>query len=141
MFKNIRKTIVGLIGAAMLVALPVAVPAMASAASGADIQNCLSQGTGLDASGSGNDCTPASTSTSTDKINGIIKTVINVFSIVVGVVAVIMIIIGGFRYITSGGDSSNVSGAKNTIIYAIIGLVVVALAQFIVQFVVNKVTQ
>jgi len=142
MFKNIRNTIAGILSAALLVAVPIAVPAMASAASGsgADIQSCLSQGTNLDASGSGNDCTPGTTSTAPDKINSIIKTVINVFSIVVGVVAVIMIIIGGFRYITSGGDSSNVSGAKNTIIYAIIGLVVVALAQFIVQFVVNKVT-
>jgi len=142
MFKNIRNTIAGILSAALLVAVPIAVPAMASAASGsgADIQSCLSQGTNLDASGSRNDCTPGTTSTAPDKINSIIKTVINVFSIVVGVVAVIMIIIGGFRYITSGGDSSNVSGAKNTIIYAIIGLVVVALAQFIVQFVVNKVT-
>jgi hypothetical protein len=55
-------------------------------------------------------------------------------------VAVIMIIVGGLKYITSGGDSNNVSSAKSTIIYAIIGLVVVALAQFIVQFVLNKVT-
>jgi hypothetical protein len=46
-----------------------------------------------------------------------------------------MIIIGGLKYITSGGESSNVSGAKNTIIYAIVGLIVVALAQFIVHFV------
>jgi hypothetical protein len=58
----------------------------------------------------------------------------------VGIIAVLMIIIGGFKYITSGGESSNISGAKNTIIYAIIGLVIVALAQIIVHFVVNKVT-
>jgi hypothetical protein len=50
-----------------------------------------------------------------------------------------MIIIGGFRYITAGGDSNNVSAAKNTIIYAIIGLVIVAFAQIIVQFVLNKI--
>jgi uncharacterized membrane protein len=70
----------------------------------------------------------------------IIETVINVFSIVVGVVSVIMIIIGGLKYITSGGDSGNVSGAKNTILYAIIGLVVVALAQIIVRFVLDTAT-
>jgi hypothetical protein len=51
-----------------------------------------------------------------------------------------MILIGGFRYITSGGDSGNVSGAKNTILYAIVGLVIVALAQFIVRFVLSQST-
>jgi hypothetical protein len=55
-------------------------------------------------------------------------------------VAVVMIIIGGLKYITSGGDSGNVTGAKNTILYAIIGLVIVALAQFIVRFVLSKTT-
>ena len=141
MFKNIRNTIVGLLSAATLVAVPIAVPAIASAAN-SDIQNCLAQGSNLDATGigSGGTCTNTNTDAGTTNINSIIKTVINIFSIIVGVVAVIMIIIGGLRYITSGGDSGNVSGAKNTIIYAIIGLVVVALAQFIVQFVLNKVT-
>jgi hypothetical protein len=74
-----------------------------------------------------------------DRINNIIRLVINIFSILVGVVAVIMIIIGGLKYITSGGDSSNVTGAKNTILYAVVGLVVVAMAQFIVRFVLTKV--
>jgi len=74
---------------------------------------------------------------------GVAKTiavVINLLSLVVGVVAVIMIIIGGFKYIISGGDSNSISSAKNTILYAIIGLVIVALAQVIVKFVLNKVT-
>ncbi len=73
-------------------------------------------------------------------VNDIIATVINIFSLVVGVVSVIMIIIGGLKYITSGGDSGNVSGAKNTILYAIVGLVIVALAQIIVKFVLNRVS-
>ena len=71
-------------------------------------------------------------------VNDLIATIINIFSVVVGVVAVIMIIIGGFRYITSGGDSGNVTGAKNTILYAVIGLVIVAFAQFIVRFVLQS---
>jgi hypothetical protein len=49
-----------------------------------------------------------------------------------------MVIYGGFKYITSGGDSGKVTSAKNTIVYAAIGLVVVALAQFIVKFVLGK---
>jgi hypothetical protein len=73
-------------------------------------------------------------------VDAIVATVINIFSFVVGVIAVIMIIIGGIKYITSGGDSNNISSAKTTIIYAIIGLVVVALAQVVVRFVLNRVT-
>jgi len=67
----------------------------------------------------------------------IAKTVVNIFSLLVGIVAVIMIIYGGFRYITSGGESGAVGNAKNTIIYAIIGLILVALAQTLVHFVLN----
>lgn len=75
-----------------------------------------------------------------DQINAIISTIINLFSLVVGVISVIMIIIGGLKYITSGGDSGNVTNAKNTILYAIIGLVIVALAQVIVRFVIERIT-
>lgn len=66
------------------------------------------------------------------------KTIVQLFSILVGVVSVVMIIYGGFRYITSGGDSGRVGNAKNTLIYAIVGLVIVALAQLIVHFVLNQ---
>lgn len=72
------------------------------------------------------------------QINKIVDAIIDVFSIVVGIVAVIMVMVGGFKYITSNGDAGNVSSAKKTIIYAIVGLVVVALAQFIVQFVIVR---
>lgn len=74
-------------------------------------------------------------------INKVIHTIINLLSVVVGVVAVVMIIIGGLRYITSGGSDTSVSGAKNTILYAIIGLIIVALAQILVRFVLSKVAQ
>ena len=59
------------------------------------------------------------------------------FSIIVGAVSIIMIIYGGFRYITSGGDSGRVGNAKNTLLYAIVGLIIVAIAQIIVHFVVS----
>lgn len=70
-----------------------------------------------------------------------IANVVDLISLVVGVVAVIMIIVGGFRYITSGGNQESVKSAKNTIIYAIIGLIIVALAQIIVKFVLNTAKQ
>jgi hypothetical protein len=81
-----------------------------------------------------------STSDATERINNLIRTIVNLLSAIVGIVAVIMIIFGGLRYITSGGNDSSVSGAKNTILYAIIGLIIVALAQVLVRFTLNKVT-
>lgn len=78
--------------------------------------------------------------TAAQRVDQIVEQIINIMSLVVGVVAVVMIIIGGFKYVTSGGDSGNVSGAKNTILYAVVGLVVVALAQVIVRFVVDRAT-
>lgn len=127
------------VAAFMLVAVPVLVP-VATASAATDIQNSLCGGVdSLTVNGEG-DCT-TSTGAAADNVNSIINTVITLFSAIVGVAAVIMIIWGGLRYITSGGDSSKVSAAKNTIIYALIGLVVVALSQFIVKFVLSKVMQ
>ena len=72
------------------------------------------------------------------KINNTVENLVRILSVVVGIIAVIMIIVGGFHYITSGGDSNKVSTAKNTIIYAIIGLVIAVLAQVIVGFVIDQ---
>jgi hypothetical protein len=74
-----------------------------------------------------------------DDVNRILRRIVNFLSALVGVVAVIMIIVGGFRYITSGGNDTSVTSAKNTILYAIIGLVIVALAQVLVRFVLDKI--
>jgi len=117
---------------------PVLLPAAASAQIADPIQSGTCAGVDLSLGTSGS-CTPDPTA-GQDKLNNIIRLVINIFSLIVGVVSIIMIIIGGLRYITSGGESSNISSAKNTIIYAIIGLVIVALAQFIVHFVLGRVT-
>ncbi len=73
------------------------------------------------------------------KLQGILRLVLNIFSVLVGVIAVIMIIVSGLKYITSAGDSNSVNSAKNTLLYAVVGLVVVALAQVIVKYVLAKV--
>ena len=67
---------------------------------------------------------------------GIFQTIVNVILFIVGAVAVIMIVIGGVRYTVSNGDSNAVTGAKNTIMYAIVGLVVAIIAYALVNFVV-----
>jgi hypothetical protein len=68
-----------------------------------------------------------------------IKVVVNILSFVAGVAAVIMIVFSGVKFVTSGGDSNAVSSAKNTLVYAIIGLVIAVLAQLIVHFVLNAI--
>jgi hypothetical protein len=139
--KNKIKTIVlSVMALGLIVAVPVTTVSSVGAA--ANIRNCLTQGTNLDGTiGANGDCTgDQSNTTSSADLNDTIASVVNIISIVVGVVAVIMIIWGGLKYITSGGESGKITSAKNTIIYALIGLVIVALAQFIVRFVLSKAT-
>lgn len=141
MIKKLKQYFAVLAMSGMLLAPLAAAPAvMAQNAScngtGANIQGCLNTGACLDTETAS--CPEATNSN--DSVNKIITTVINIFSLIVGVVSVIMIIIGGLRYITSGGDSGNVTNAKNTILYAIVGLVIVALAQIIVHFVLSRVS-
>jgi len=66
--------------------------------------------------------------------------IVGILSIIVGIAAVIVIIIAGFKYITSGGEASKIASAKTTLIYALVGLVVVVLAQVIVHFAINAAT-
>lgn len=69
---------------------------------------------------------------------GIFTSVVNLMLFVIGAVAVIMVIIGGLRYVISGGDASNVTAAKNTILYAIVGVIVALLAYAAINFVVTS---
>jgi hypothetical protein len=78
------------------------------------------------------------TSANKDKLfgpNGVWNKVLNIMTLAIGAVSVIVIIIGGLRYTLSAGDSSAITAAKNTIIYAAVGLVVASLGNAIVNFV------
>ena len=68
---------------------------------------------------------------------GVFRQVTNTILYIVGIIAVIMLIIGGIKYVVSGGDSKKVTDAKNTVLYAIIGLVIAFLAFAIVNFVIS----
>lgn len=120
----------------ILFAAPIAATATVSAqVSQNNINNNLCSGSNGDLTGgSTGNCGDQATST----VNHLVTVIINILSVVVGIIAVIMIIVAGLRYITSGGKQESVTGAKNTILYAVIGLVIVALAQIIVHFVLNK---
>lgn len=135
MISALKNKLSTFVAALALVLIPLAVPAAVSAQ--ANIQGSLCEGTSLEV-GAGGDCT-VNGEDATTRVNTVIETTVNIFSVIVGVIAVIMIIWAGLRYITSGGDSGKVGNAKNTMVYAIIGLVVVALAQFIVNFVLDQV--
>jgi len=71
--------------------------------------------------------------------NGVFSRITNTVLLIVGLISVIMLVYGGLRYILSGGDSKKVTDAKNTILYAIIGLIISMLAYAIVHFVLNSV--
>lgn len=101
------------------------------AAAGSDAKTAVCAGVGLTGSSCGDNGAQAENA---------IGAFVNILSIIIGIAAVLMIIVAGLRFITSSGDTSKVAGAKNSIIYALIGLVVVAIAQTIVHFVFAKAT-
>jgi cytochrome bd-type quinol oxidase subunit 2 len=142
MFKKIQQISSALlITLSMTSAVAVLAPAVTAHATAVTSGLCEGITAAEDANGNGTNsdaCTNDPNATS--NVNRLIKNVINLFSLIVGAVSVIMIVYGGFKYITSGGNDGNVSGAKNTILYALIGLVIVALAQVIVRFVLTKAT-
>ncbi len=131
----IRALKLSLTGAAMLAvfALPLALAQPVFAQVDEETKQAACDGIGA----VGGNCSDTSANGS---INKIIETVVEILSWVVGVAAVITIIIGGFRYITSGGDSNSTASAKNTILYAIIGLLIALVAQVLVRFVFNRAT-
>jgi hypothetical protein len=71
--------------------------------------------------------------------NGLIWKVTIVIASVAGIVAVIVLVIGGIRFISSNGDAEQIKQAKNTIVYAIIGLAVIVLGQSIIMFVLSRI--
>lgn len=71
-------------------------------------------------------------------VSGTFSTITNVLLFIIGAIAVIMIVIGGLRYVISGGDSNQVTAAKNTILYAIVGIIVAILAYAVVNFVIGS---
>jgi hypothetical protein len=124
-----KKLIISLSIALGLFAPAVALPGTAMAT---DVfQVCSSNASGTDV------CKDAKGS-NTNPFTSTLKVVINILSIIVGIAAVIALIIGGIYFISAQGDAAGVKNARNTVIYAMVGLIVAGLAQAIVAFVLNK---
>ena len=99
--------------------------------------NSTTAGAQVDEINKGINAVGGSNSSATLKVDAIVLAVVNWLLFAVGVISVIMLIVGGIKYATSAGDSNKVTSAKNTIMYAIIGLAVAVLAFAIVGFVTN----
>lgn len=124
MKKNTTMAVLALaLGATMLVfsGMPV------QAASCGSAKQCIDQG--LAASG---------TSSTPNSLSSVLTTVTDILLFLMGAISVIMIIVGGIRYATSQGDQTQMQSAKNTILYAVIGVVVSIAAYAIVSFVVTQ---
>lgn len=102
----------------------------------ADAKSAACAGAGLVANGGSCDAAPGD-----PNVESAVQKGINLFSAVVGIIAVVMIIVGGLKFMTSQGDASQANSARNTLIYAAVGLVIVALAQLIVKFVLERFTK
>ncbi len=138
MIQKIKNYSLALITLLTLAAPVVAIPATTYAC------NSIANSVGNGATTAGNNTASSGcnfgTTANNSTISSIGRNIVDIFSLIVGIVSIIMLIYGGFRYITSGGESGRVGNAKNTIIYAIIGLVIVAVAQVIVTFVLTQAT-
>jgi len=131
----LRRTSYAVIGAILLFLL-VIFPAASNRVYAQDsAKDAACKGIGAALGTSSTDCSDDGSA----PIQSTVKTAINVLSFVVGIISVFMIIVAGLKFITSSGDSSSVSSAKNTVIYALVGLVIVAVAQTIVRLTLSKV--
>ncbi len=111
-------------------AIATSAPAYAAAGacpSGSSAKAQVLQGLGQ----TGNNCSDA-------QVNNTLQVIGSILSIIIGIAAVIAIIASAFKYITSGGDQNKVANAKGTLLYAVIGLAIAGLAQFLIHFVVYQ---
>lgn len=123
--KAILLTAVGIVASLSIFAASVTgAPVFAAACSG---PSCVT--TGVNSVGN--------TGAGTD-LSAILKKIVGVLSFVIGAVSVIMIVVGGIKYVTSNGDASTIKSAKDTILYAVVGVVVAVAAYAIVNFVVTQ---
>lgn len=134
MRKSIKQYIVGIFAVSAItlgVGAVVATPALADC-------NPTANGEGLNLQ-NGADCSKgAGQQTDLFGQSGIFKRITDVMLFIIGAISVIMLIIGGIRYVVSGGEAAAIQSAKNTILYAIVGVVISILAYAVVNFVVGS---
>src|SRR5688572_572951 len=131
------KTIIKRIGQSLLM-VPALVLGLSFVAPVAGAASCDPNGSNLSISGGANCAQGNGQASDLFGTGGIFQTITNILLFLIGAIAVIMLIIGGIRYVISGGDQAQVTSAKNTILYAIVGIVVAFLAFAAVSFVTGQ---
>lgn len=123
-----KKLFVMIIAAMSLLGGGVALAASPTDAAKQEVCNGVTAGVpGADCSGTAGEST----------ISRVLNAVLGIISWIAGIAAIIMIVLAGLKYITSGGDSGSIASAKTSLIYALVGVVIVVLAQVLVQFVIK----
>ena len=100
-------------------------PSVVSAACTGTAAQCAGQGAGTANTGGNN-------------LNQSIRIVVNMLLFLLGAISVIVIVIAGIKYVTSDGDASKIKSAKDTILYAVVGLIIALLAFAIVNWVISQ---
>jgi hypothetical protein len=115
----------------LMIALLPALPAAVSAQVSQDSIDAACEGLGA----AGENCD----NTADDSIGDLVGSIVEILSWVVGVISIIMLIIGGLKFITSNGNAQSITSARSTVIYALVGVAVAVAAQVLVNFVVDRV--
>lgn len=131
--KSFKQAMFGMM-AALTMTVFVAVPAFAAYNPIGDSAACKETGKSRPAV-----CNDLNVADGKQAVNATVQNVIDILFYVIGIIAVIMIIVGGIKYTTSNGDSTALTSAKNTILYAVVGLVVALMAYTIVNFVIGRI--
>ena len=124
----------------LLILVPLAADGGLASANNSLIPVCNSgNNTGTDASGTDVCKDVNAQGTNSNPIIKILKVAIDIVSFIAGAAAIILIMVSALRFITAGGDSAKVAQARGALTYALVGIAITALAQIIVEFVLNKV--
>lgn len=94
-----------------------------------------------DACSRGGEGSPACDATGANELtgsNGVITRVTNIIAVISGITAIGFMVYAGFTYVTSGGDTSKIGTAKSTIIYALVGLIIIGFSRTIILFVISR---
>ncbi len=105
-----------------------------------DVVSPICDGTnGINSSAVCHDNNPSGTANPLFGPSGVLTTAISLLSFLLGIVSVLIIIVAAIKFIVSQGDPQKVTTARNTIIYAVVGIFVASIAQVIVAFVLKKI--
>ncbi len=109
--------------------------ASASLFSGAKGEACVA----VEADNGSGHCDQSKLKEGENSLTKTLTTLLNLLTMIVGILTVVMLMISGIRFVTANGDSNSITSAKNTLIYALVGLIIVGFAQAIVKLILERI--